>query len=273
MNQNQQIEKTKLPNVKNIIVVASGKGGVGKSTVAAGMAMSLAEEGFSVGILDADIYGPSIPTIFNLINEHPTYSVQEGRNIMNPIARFGIKVMSLGFFIEAGHAVLWRGPLASHGLKQLLNDTDWGQLDFLIIDTPPGTGDIHITLLQQYQISGVVIVTTPQTVAITDVQKAIAMFSDPHVGIPVLGIIENMAWFTPSKHPDEKYYLFGEGGGEELSKAFNIPLIAQIPITETLCASCDGGKLNELFNDNLVRSGFDNLSDSILRLTESNAAI
>ncbi len=268
MNENQKIEKTVLPNIKNIIMVASGKGGVGKSTVAAGIAMSLAEEGYSVGLLDADIYGPSVPTLFNLRNEHPTQSHQDDKNKINPIVRFGIKVMSIGFFMEPNQAVLWRGPLASQGLLQLLNDTEWGELDYLIMDTPPGTGDIHISLLQQFEISGVVIVTTPQTVAISDVKKAISMFNNPHVNVPVLGIVENMAWFTPTKHPDEKYFLFGQGGGELLSKIFNVPLIAQIPMNETICASCDGGKLNELFYDTKVKSGFDNITDRILELTK-----
>lgn len=268
MNQDHKIEKTKLPNIKNIIMVASGKGGVGKSTVAAGMAMSLAAEGYSVGLLDADIYGPSVPTLFNLKNEHPTYSHQDDKNRINPIIRFGIKVMSIGFLLEPNQAVLWRGPLASHGLNQLLNDTEWGQLDFLILDTPPGTGDIHITLVQQYEISGVIIITTPQTVAISDVKKAIAMFKNPHVNVPVLGLVENMAWFTPPNHPDEKYFLFGQGGGELLSKIFDVPLIAQIPMNETICTSCDGGKLNELFYDSQVKSGFDKITDRILEVNQ-----
>jgi len=268
MNENQKIEKTVLPNIKNIIMVASGKGGVGKSTVAAGIAMSLAEEGYSVGLLDADIYGPSVPTLFNLRNEHPTQSHQDDKNKINPIVRFGIKVMSIGFFMEPNQAVLWRGPLASQGLLQLLNDTEWGELDYLIMDTPPGTGDIHISLLQQFEISGVVIVTTPQTVAISDVKKAISMFNNPHVNVPVLGIVENMAWFTPTKHPDEKYFLFGQGGGELLSKIFNVSLIAQIPMNETISNSCDAGKLNELFYDSAVKSGFDKITDRILELTQ-----
>jgi ATP-binding protein involved in chromosome partitioning len=268
MNENQKIEKTVLPNIKNIIMVASGKGGVGKSTVAAGMAMSLAEEGYSVGLMDADIYGPSVPTLFNLRNEHPTQTHQNDVNKINPIVRFGIKVMSIGFFMEPNQAVLWRGPLASQGLTQLMNDTGWEQLDYLIIDTPPGTGDIHISLLQQYEISGVVIVTTPQTVAISDVKKAISMFNNPHVNVPVIGIVENMAWFTPSKHPAEKYYLFGQGGGELLSQIFNVPLIAQIPMNETICNSCDTGKLNELFYDSQVKTGFDNITDRLLAITQ-----
>jgi len=263
MNNQQAIGKTKLPNIKNIIIVASGKGGVGKSTVASGLALSLAMEGYATGLMDADIYGPSIPVLFDLQNMKPDAREQDGKTIMEPIIRMGIKLMSIGFFIDPKQAVLWRGPLASNTLKQLVNDTNWGQLDYLIIDTPPGTGDIHITLLQQYEISGVIIVTTPQLVATSDVKKAITMFRDDQVGVPVLGIVENMSWFTPSKHPDEKYFLFGQGGGEELSKAFRIPLLTQIPVNEGVCMSCEGGRLNDLFNDRGVKEGFDHLLKSI----------
>ena len=267
MDQKHPILKTKLPNIKNIIIVASGKDGVGKSTVAAGLALSLTLEGFSTGLLDADIYGPSIPTLFNLKNERPKF-VENGINKIEPLKKFGVKVMSIGFFIEPKQAMLWRGSLASNGLKQLINDTDWGELDYLIIDTPPGTGDIHLTLTQEYEISGAIIVTTPQAMALDDVQKAIGMFQNQHVGIPVLGIVENMAWFTPSRHPDEKYFLFGQGGGEHLSKTFNIPLIAQIPMNEIICASCDCGRLNGLFKDNEVKSAFDNLVKGIISVQE-----
>lgn len=270
MNQKHPILKIKLPNIKNIIIVASGKGGVGKSTVAAGLAVSLAQEGFSTGLLDADIYGPSIPTLFNLKNERPTFA-EDGKNQIEPLMRFGVKVMSIGFFIDSKQAMLWRGPMASNGFKQLIKDTDWGDLDYLIIDTPPGTGDIHLTLTQEYEIKGAVIVTTPQTIALDDVQKAIGMFQNQHVDIPVLGIVENMAWFSPSKHPDEKYFLFGKGGGELLSKTFNIPLIAQIPINETICASCDEGKLNGLFKNNDVKSAFERLLNGILNSKEELA--
>jgi ATP-binding protein involved in chromosome partitioning len=264
MNKQQEIEKTKLPNIKNIVIVASGKGGVGKSTVAAGLALSLAMEGYTVGLMDADIYGPSIPTLFNLHDEQPGIAEKDGKTKIEPFIKFGVKVMSIGFMIQPDQAMLWRGPMASNGLKQLINETNWGELDYLIIDTPPGTDDIHITLLQQYEISGAIIVTTPQSIALDDVKKAISMFHSEHVGVPVYGIVENMAWFTPSKHPDEKYFLFGRGGGEELSQTFGIPLIAQIPINENICATCDAGKLNELFNDNAVKSGFDNLLKGIL---------
>lgn len=265
MDKKQPIEKFEHPEIKNIIIVASGKGGVGKSTVAAGLALSMATEGYSVGLLDADIYGPSIPTLFNLHNDRPEVIELGGKNVIKPLIRFGIKIMSIGFFIEPQKAVLWRGPMIANSLKQLMNDTEWGQLDYLIIDTPPGTGDIHITLLQQFNISGAVVVTTPQAIALYDVQKAINMFNDAHVGVPVIGIVENMSWFTPSKHPDEKYFLFGKGGGEALAKTFNIPLIAQIPINENICQSCDGGKLNELFNDSQVRLAFGQLFEKIVK--------
>jgi ATP-binding protein involved in chromosome partitioning len=257
-------EKIAIPSIKNMIMVSSGKGGVGKSTVAAGIALSLAMKGYSVGLMDADIYGPSVPTLFNLKDEHPLTTEVDGKTKIEPFIRFGIKVNSLGFFVNPMDAVLWRGPMASNAIKQLMNDTNWGELDFLIIDTPPGTGDIHLTLLQQYEISGAIVVTTPQLVALDDVQKAITMFKNERVGVPVLGIVENMAWFTPSKHPDEKYYLFGRGGGEKLSKIFNVPLIAQIPINENICQSCDEGKLDMLFDDNEIEKAFSSLSAAIL---------
>ncbi|HAQ65575.1 MAG TPA: hypothetical protein DCR43_06965 [Bacteroidales bacterium] len=259
------IEKTRLTNIKNIVIVASGKGGVGKSTVAAGLALSLAMEGFSVGLMDADIYGPSIPTLFDLHNQRPSVSEKNGNSLIEPFIKFGIKIMSIGFMIDPSQAMLWRGPMASNGLKQLVNETNWGELDYLIFDTPPGTGDIHITLLQQYEINGAVIVTTPQSMALDDVRKAIAMFHSDDVGIPVFGIVENMAWFTPSKHPDEKYFLFGKGGGNLLSDSTGIPLIAQIPVNENLCGVCDEGRLSEFFDDKLVKAGFDNLLKAVLK--------
>jgi ATP-binding protein involved in chromosome partitioning len=265
MTSNQQFEKTKLPNIKNIIMVASGKGGVGKSTVAAGLALSLSLEGYLVGLFDADIYGPSIPTLFNLMNEYPIMADNGGNPRIEPFTKFGVKVMSIGFFITNHQPLLWRGPAAASGLIQLMNDTDWGELDYLIIDTPPGTGDIHLTLLQQYEIDGAIVVTTPQNMALTDVQKAIGMFLNEHVGVPVLGIAENMAWFTPSLHPDEKYCLFGNGGGEFLANEFEIPLLAQIPLTERLCESCDEGKLQELLADVAVKEAFDQLLNGILK--------
>lgn len=263
MNNQQEITKTKLPNIKNIIIVASGKGGGGKSTVAAGMALSLAMEGYSTGLLDADIYGPSLPVLFNLQGEKPEMEEINGKSFIKPFMKFGIKLMSIGFFIDNKQAVIWRGPLASSGVTQLLSDTLWGELDYLIIDTPPGTGDIHITLLQNFEASGVVVVTTPQHMALADVRKAINMYHDQQIGIPVLGVVENMAWFSPTKHPGEKYFLFGKGGGEELAKEFNIRLLARIPFNEKMCESCDSGKMNELFDDKTIKLAFDGLTKSI----------
>lgn len=257
-------ERIMIPTIKNMIMVSSGKGGVGKSTVAAGIALFLAKKGYSVGLMDADIYGPSVPTLFNLKDEHPLTIELDGKTKIEPFIRFGIKVNSLGFFIDPMQAVLWRGPMATNAIKQLMNDTHWGELDFLIIDTPPGTGDIHLTFLQQFEITGTIIVTTPQLVALDDVQKTISMFKNERVGVPVLGIVENMAWFTPSKHPEEKYFLFGRGGGEKLSKIFNVPLIAQIPINENICQSCDEGKLDILFDDDEIKTAFSNLTNAAL---------
>jgi ATP-binding protein involved in chromosome partitioning len=257
-------ERIMIPTIKNMIMVSSGKGGVGKSTVAAGIALFLAKKGYSVGLMDADIYGPSVPTLFNLKDERPLTIELDGKTKIEPFIRFGIKVNSLGFFIDPMQAVLWRGPMATNAIKQLMNDTHWGELDFLIIDTPPGTGDIHLTFLQQFEITGTIIVTTPQLVALDDVQKTISMFKNEQVGVPVLGIVENMAWFTPSKHPEEKYFLFGRGGGEKLSKIFNVPLIAQIPINENICQSCDEGKLDILFDDDEIKTAFSNLTNAAL---------
>lgn len=249
-------------------MVVSGKGGVGKSTVAAGIAMSLAAEGCSVGLFDADIFGPSVPTLMNLQDVgRPPLVRKDRKDVMVPFERFGIKIMSIGFFFEPEQAAIWRGPMVSNVLKQLITETDWGKLDFLIVDTPPGTGDIHITLMQEFNVDGALVVTTPQLLAIADVQKAIGMLQDGVIGIPVLGIIENMAWFIPTNHPKEKYFLFGKGGGKLLSETYDIPLIAQIPINETICASCDEGKLGELFKDIEVKVGFDRITNHLFGLT------
>jgi ATP-binding protein involved in chromosome partitioning len=189
---------------------------------------------------------------------------QDGKTKIQPFIKFGIKIMSIGFMIDSSQPILWRGPLASNGLKQLINDTNWGELDYLILDTPPGTGDIHISLLQQYDITGAVVVTTPQSIALEDVKKSITMFLNEHVKVPVYGIVENMVWFTPSIHPDEQYFLFGKGGGETLASTFNIPLLAQIPINENICGTCDEGRLNELFNNETVKAGFDKLAKGVI---------
>jgi ATP-binding protein involved in chromosome partitioning len=270
MNPENKIEKISLPDIKKMILVASGKGGVGKSTVAAGLALSLAREGYNVGLLDADIFGPSVPTLFNLKEvERPSAIEKNGKTLMLPFERFGIKVMSIGFFFDEKQAVIWRGPLVSNVLKQLLTETEWGKLDYLIIDAPPGTGDILITLLQNFYISGALVVTTPQCIALADVKKSITMLIDKNIGIPVLGIVENMAWFTPVSHPDEKYFLFGKGGGETLSKEFNLPLLAQIPVNELISENCDKGRVHEIFNDKNIDKAFGMLVDKILNLKKT----
>lgn len=259
------MEKVEIPGIKNIVVVASGKGGVGKSTIAAGLAVKLAKEGYKIGIMDGDIYGPSIPTLFDLQDEKAgCYKNDEGKMRITPFEKYGIKIMSVGFVVESNKATLWRGLLASNAFKQILTDTEWGNLDYLIIDTPPGTGDIHLSLLQSFKINGVVIVTTPQVLSSIDVKKSMMMFRNPHLGVPMYGVVENMSWFTPSKHPNEKYFLYGQGGGEVLANQFNIPLLAKIPTTEQLCYSCDGGKLEYLFDNQWVNEGFDALIDGII---------
>lgn len=257
-------EKTKLPHIKNIIMVASGKGGVGKSTIAASLALSLAQEGYATGLLDADIHGPSVPTLFNLNGRHPLSIEKEGKTWIKPFDCHGIKVISIGFFIDPSQSLLWRGPMVSNALKQLLNDTDWGELDYLVIDTPPGTGDVHLTLLQMYEITGAIVVTTPQTIALDDVIKAIGMFNNKNMAVPMLGIVENMSWFTPVLHPDEKYFLFGKGGGAKLSETFGIPLIAQIPLNEHIRESCDEGSLDTLFQDEQIQKVFSSLAETVL---------
>lgn len=263
MEENHSFEKTKLKNINKIIVVASGKGGVGKSTVAAGIALSLAGEGHSVGLLDADIYGPSVPLMFNLKDKKPFVTEKEGVEYLIPFVKFGIKLMSIGFLIEGKQPVIWRGPLAANGLKQLINNTFWGKLDYLVIDTPPGTGDIHITLLQNFEADGVVFVTTPQQVSIADVEKAMNMYNNKTIGTKILGVVENMSWFSPSKHPDEKYYIFGKGGGEKIAADFNIPLLAQIPVNDTMCETCDQGKMGDLLSDKQIGEAFKKLTDSL----------
>jgi len=265
MKEFKPIEKFQHNNIKKIILVASGKGGVGKSTIAAGVALSLAKKGYKTGLMDADLYGPSVPTLFNLQKERPLSEEKDGKTTIIPFVRAGIKIMSLGFFFNPEQAVIWRGPMVTNAVKQLMNDTAWGDLDYLIIDTPPGTGDILITLSQQFYINGALIVTTPQLISLADVQKSIDLFNSAHIKIPVLGIVENMSWFTPTLHPDEKYFLFGKGGGESLSKQFKIPLLAQIPINENICSQCDRGLLEEILLDENIRLKFNLLVKNLIQ--------
>lgn len=265
MNNQQKIIKTKLPYIKKIIMITSGKGGVGKSTVSSALALKLTREGYSVGLLDADIFGPSIPTLFSIQNDaRPTLIEKNGKQLMEPFNRLGLKIMSIGFFFEEKQAVVWRGPMVTNAIKQLLTETDWGELDYLIIDTPPGTGDVLITLLQSFYISGAIVVTTPQKMSVADVQKAISMLQDKNIGIPVLGIVENMSWFTPTKHPEEKYIIFGQGGAQKLSEIFNISILAQIPINEFICQICDKGNLADIFEDPNIDAAFTQLTNAII---------
>lgn len=230
-----------LPKVRNIIAIASGKGGVGKSTVTSNLAVALAQSGAKVGLIDADIYGPSIPTMFNCEHEQPTIRKVNGKNIIIPIEQYGVKLISIGFLAPADSAVVWRGPMASSALKQFFSEADWGELDYLLIDLPPGTSDIHLTLVQTVPVTGAVIVTTPQKVALADAVKGLAMFRQPQINVPVLGVIENMAYFTPEELPDNRYFIFGKDGGKNLAAKFDVPLLGQIPLVQGIRESGDSG--------------------------------
>lgn len=230
-----------LPEVKNIIAVASGKGGVGKSTTAVNLAVALAQSGAKVGLIDADISGPSVPTMFNVEGEQPSVKKVGDKNIIVPISQYGVKLMSIGFLTPTDSAVVWRGPMASSALRQFISDVEWGALDYLLIDLPPGTSDIHLTLVQTVPVTGAVIVTTPQKVALADANKGISMFKQPQINVPVLGVIENMAYFTPEELPDNKYYLFGKEGGKKLAEKYNTPFLGEIPIVQSIRESGDTG--------------------------------
>jgi len=260
-----QQQTSPLPGVKNIIAVASGKGGVGKSTVAVNLAIGLALTDAKVGIVDADIYGPSVPLLTGLPNGQPYVQEVDGKQKMLPLERYGVSIMSIGFLIDKGQAVVWRGPMASNALRQLVADTLWGELDYLVIDMPPGTGDIHITIAQQFGLSGAVIVTTPQEVALADARKALHMLVSPQINVPVLGIVENMAYFTPPDLPDRRYYIFGEGGGQKLSAEYNAPLLAQIPLVETIRSGGDVGAPPVLLDDSPVGAAFRGLAQQVAR--------
>ncbi len=251
-----------LPGVKNILAIASGKGGVGKSTVAANLAVALAKTGANVGLIDADIFGPSVPTMFNCEHEQPSVTQVNGQNKIIPIQQYGVKLMSIGFLTPPDNAVVWRGPMASSALKQFLSDTIWGDLDYLLIDLPPGTSDIHLTLVQSVPVTGAVIVTTPQKVALADAQKAIGMFKQPQINVPILGIVENMAYFTPNELPDHKYYIFGENGGKNLADKHNVPLLGQVPIVQSIRESGDNG-YPAVLKDDITSEAFQVLAESV----------
>lgn len=240
--QQNQIKGKQIPGIQNIIAVASGKGGVGKSTVAANLAVTLAKMGFKVGLLDADIYGPSVPTMLDTEGSKPLSVEVDGRNLMQPIENYGVKMLSIGYFSGANQAVVWRGPMASKALNQMIRDAHWCELDFLLIDLPPGTGDIHLSIIQEVPVTGAVIVSTPQHVALADVRKGIAMFQMESINIPVLGLIENMAYFTPEELPENKYYIFGKQGAQYLAEDLGIPVLGEIPLIQSIREAGDVGR-------------------------------
>lgn len=256
-----------LPGVKNIIAVSSGKGGVGKSTVSANLAIALARLGYKVGLLDADIFGPSVPTMFKLEDARPYAVEKEGRQLIKPIEKYGIKVLSIGFFVNPDTATLWRGAMASNALKQLIADADWGDLDYFVLDTPPGTSDIHLTLLQTLAITGAVIVSTPQKVALADARKGIDMYTNDKVNVPILGLVENMAWFTPAELPENKYYIFGKDGCKNLAKEMDVPLLARIPLVQSICESGDDGEPAACNIDSITGQAFINLAQAVVTVT------
>jgi len=253
-----------LPNIDNIIAVASGKGGVGKSTIASNLAIGLTKKGFKVGLVDADIYGPSSPLMFDCQHYRPLSKQENGKQLIIPAENYGVKILSIGFFAEINQAIVWRGPMAVKALKQLLFDADWGELDYLIIDTPPGTGDIHLSLIQSLPLTGVVIVSTPQNIALADAQKAVNMFKLENINVPVLGIIENMSWFTPKELPENKYYIFGKDGAEKLANASGIPLLAQIPLVQSIRESGDAGRPAVMQDGTTSNKAFMLMCDNII---------
>lgn len=253
-----------LPGVKNIIAIASGKGGVGKSTVTSNLAVALARSGAKVGVIDADIYGPSVPTMFNCEHEQPAVEQINGKNMIVPLEQYGVKLMSIGFLAPPDSAMIWRGPMASSALKQFFSDTLWGDLDYLLIDLPPGTSDIHLTMVQTVPVTGALIVTTPQKVALADANKGLLMFKQPGINVPVLGVVENMAYFTPEELPDNKYYIFGKDGGQKLAEKHDVPYIGQIPLVQSIRESGDSG-LPAVMKEGIVSQAFMELAEALAR--------
>ncbi|CAI8215168.1 MAG: Iron-sulfur cluster carrier protein [Flavobacteriaceae bacterium] len=253
-----------IPGIKNIIAVASGKGGVGKSTVTANLAVSLAKMGFEVGLLDADIYGPSQPLMFDVENEKPLAIDVDGKSKMKPVSNYGVKLLSIGFFTEKDQAVIWRGPMAAKALNQMIFDAHWGELDFLIVDLPPGTGDIHLSIMQSLPITGAVVVSTPQEVALADARKGIAMFAQDSIQVPVLGIIENMSYFTPAELPENKYYIFGEGGAKHLAERMGVALLGEIPLVQSVREAGDVGRPAALQDHTPVSEAFESLTKEVV---------
>ncbi|GEC73432.1 ATP-binding protein involved in chromosome partitioning [Flavobacterium flevense] len=262
-----EIKGKAIPGIKNIIAVASGKGGVGKSTVTANLAVSLAKMGFSVGVLDADIYGPSMPIMFDVENEKPISIQVDGKSKMKPIESYEVKMLSIGFFTSPNQAVIWRGPMASKALNQMIFDADWGELDFMLIDLPPGTGDIHLSIMQSLPVTGAVVVSTPQAVALADAKKGVSMFMSEAINVPVLGIIENMAYFTPEELPNNKYYIFGQEGAKNLAEDLNVPFLGEVPIVQSIREAGDYGRPAALQTGSVIETVFENITRKVVEET------
>ncbi|HTM90894.1 MAG TPA: Mrp/NBP35 family ATP-binding protein [Flavisolibacter sp.] len=258
-------KSTVLPGVKNIIAVVSGKGGVGKSTVSANLALALSQGGASVGLMDADIYGPSVPIMFGVRGERPMMADVNGKGMIIPLERYGIKLLSIGLLVDEKNAVVWRGPMASSAIRQFITDVSWGELDYLVIDMPPGTGDIHLTLVQTAPITGVVVVTTPQDVALADARKGIAMFGQAQMNVPIIGLVENMSYFTPAELPDNKYYIFGKEGGKRLAEEYDLPFLGQIPLVQSIREGGDIGVPIMMGDDEITKEAFSEFAGVVAR--------
>ncbi|SHF46855.1 Mrp/NBP35 family ATP-binding protein [Flavisolibacter ginsengisoli] len=258
-------KSTVLPGVRNIIAVVSGKGGVGKSTVSANLALALAKGGASVGLLDADIYGPSVPIMFGVRGERPIMTEINGKGMIVPLDRYGIKLLSIGLLVDEKNAVVWRGPMASNAIRQFITDVNWGELDYLVIDMPPGTGDIHLTLMQTAPVTGVVVVTTPQDVALADAKKGIAMFGQAQMNVPIIGLVENMSYFTPAELPGHKYYIFGKEGGKRLAEEYDLPFLGQIPLVQSIREGGDIGVPAMLNDDEITKEAFLEFAGTVAR--------
>lgn len=262
-----EIKGKSIPGIKNIVAVASGKGGVGKSTVTANLAVSLTKMGFKVGVLDADIYGPSMPIMFDVENEKPISVTVDGKSKMKPVESYEVKMLSIGFFTAPSQAVIWRGPMASKALNQMIFDADWGELDFMLIDLPPGTGDIHLSIMQSLPVTGAVVVSTPQAVALADAKKGVSMFLSEAINVPVLGIIENMAYFTPEELPENKYYIFGQEGAKNLAEDLDVPFLGEVPIVQSIREAGDFGRPAAMQEGSIVASVFETITRNVVEET------
>lgn len=266
-DESNEIKGKEIPGIKNIVAIASGKGGVGKSTVTSNIAVTLAKMGFKVGILDADIYGPSVPIMFDVANERPLSVTVDGKSKMKPVESYGVKVLSIGFFTKPDQAVIWRGPMAAKALNQMIFDAAWGELDFLLLDLPPGTGDIHLSIMQSLPITGAVVVSTPQNVALADAKKGVAMFQQESINVPVLGIVENMAYFTPDELPDNKFYIFGKEGAKHLAEDLGVRLLGEIPLVQSIREAGDIGRPAALQANTPTMTAFDQLTKNVVEET------